>query len=65
MAIDLARSQRAKLFELRAALDLVEIDGDNGKSAVAAALIDFPEPEPWPEVVRARMVVGGQRLVDL
>ena len=55
-AIDIAQSQRAKLFELRAALDLAEIDPDDGGLAVASALLDFPEPEPWPEVVRAGLL---------
>ncbi|HUP41179.1 MAG TPA: AAA family ATPase [Vicinamibacterales bacterium] len=59
IATDIARSQRAKLFELRAALDLGEIEADGGKRALAAALIDFPEPEPWPEVMSARLVVDG------
>jgi predicted ATPase len=51
-ALDVARAQGAKLFELRAALDLSEIDPTDGHAAVAAALSDFPEPEPWPEISR-------------
>jgi DNA-binding winged helix-turn-helix (wHTH) protein len=52
-AIAIAQSQRAKLFELRAALDLADIAPRDGVMAVAGALTDFPEPEPWPDVVRA------------
>ena len=50
-AVGMARSQRAKLFELRAALDLADLKTD--ERGVAAALEGFPEPEPWPEVLRA------------
>ena len=53
-SLDIARSQRAKLFELRAALDLGDLDPGEGRAAVASALIDFPEPEPWPELLRAK-----------
>lgn len=53
-ALDVARAQGAKLFELRSALDLREIDSMEGHAAVTMALTDFPEPEPWPEIVRAR-----------
>jgi hypothetical protein len=52
-AIAIAQAQRAKLFELRAALDLADIAPRDGVMAVAGALTDFPEPEPWPDVVRA------------
>jgi hypothetical protein len=53
-AVDVAQSQGAKLFELRAALDLADLQGEEGRPAVAAALTDFPEPEPWPEIRRAQ-----------
>ena len=53
-ALDIARAQGAKLFELRAALDFADVEPGEGRTAVATALTDFPEPEPWPEVVRAR-----------
>ena len=53
-AVDVARLQGAKLFELRAALDLIGVEPKEGKAAVAVALTDFPEPEPWTEIMRAR-----------
>ena len=56
-AIGLARLQGAKFFELRAALDLADLKTDE-RGVVAAALDGFPEPEPWPEVIRARAVIG-------
>lgn len=56
-AIGIAQSQRAKLFELRAALDLADLKKDE-RGVVAAALEGFPEPEPWSEVRRAQAVVS-------
>ncbi len=53
-AIGVARSQGAKLFELRTALDLAGVEPTEGKAAVAVALTEFPEPEPWTEIMRAR-----------
>ena len=53
-AVDIARSQGARLFELRAALELTALARVEGKMAVARALADFPEPEPWPEILSAR-----------
>jgi DNA-binding winged helix-turn-helix (wHTH) protein len=52
-AVEVARSQGAKLFELRAALDLAELKPAEGRVAILAALEGFPEPEPWPEILRA------------
>ena len=52
-ALDIARRQGAKLFELRAALDLAQLDATQGRDAVAAALAGFPEPELWPEILQA------------
>jgi hypothetical protein len=50
-----------KLFELRAALDLSAVEPAEGKAAVARALADFPEPEPWPEIVAARRLSPTSR----
>jgi hypothetical protein len=58
-AIAVAQSHGAKLFELRAALDLADLQPDEGRPAIAAALTDFPEPEPWPEIVRAGQLAGS------
>jgi predicted ATPase len=57
-AIGIARAQGARLFELRAALDLAAAEPVEGRAAVAAALADFPEPEPWPEILAARRLVA-------
>ncbi|HET9469345.1 MAG TPA: AAA family ATPase [Vicinamibacterales bacterium] len=51
--LDIARRQGAKLFELRAALDLAQLDATHGPDAIAAALTGFPEPESWPEILQA------------
>jgi hypothetical protein len=56
-AIGVAQSQRAKLFELRAALDLADLKR-NERGFVAAALEGFPEPEPWPELHRSRAMLS-------
>jgi DNA-binding winged helix-turn-helix (wHTH) protein len=53
-AIDVARSQGATTFELRAALSLADVDPQDGRLAVRDALTRFPEPEPWPEIASAR-----------
>jgi tetratricopeptide (TPR) repeat protein len=53
-AIDVARSQGAATFELRAALSLADVDPQEGRLAVRKALTRFPEPEPWPEIASAR-----------
>jgi DNA-binding winged helix-turn-helix (wHTH) protein len=58
-AIDIARSQGARMFQLRAALDLVDVQPVEGRTAVAAALEGFPEPEPWPEILRAGQLAGS------
>lgn len=59
-AIDVARSQGATMFELRAALDLATHDPGQAREIVAAVLASLPEPEPWPDVVRAtRLLAPG------
>jgi DNA-binding winged helix-turn-helix (wHTH) protein len=51
-AIAIAREQGAALFDLRAALALSTLTGD--ESAVHGALQRIAEPQPWPDVVAAR-----------
>ena len=53
IALNVARVQGAKLFELRAALDLAALEPVQGDAEVTEALTNFPEPEPWPELIRA------------
>ena len=52
-ALDVARSQGAKMFELRAALALAAHDPGKAREVVAAVLVSLPESEPWPDIVRA------------
>ena len=52
-ALDVARSQGAKMFELRAALALAAHDPEKAREVVAAVLVSLPESEPWPDIVRA------------
>jgi tetratricopeptide (TPR) repeat protein len=56
-AIEVARSQGATTFMLRAALSLADVDLREGRVALRDALADFPEPEPWPEVVAAHRLL--------
>jgi DNA-binding winged helix-turn-helix (wHTH) protein/tetratricopeptide (TPR) repeat protein len=56
-AVDIARSQDAATFELRAALTLAEHDFADWQNVLKSVLARFPEPEPWPEVLEARRLV--------
>jgi DNA-binding winged helix-turn-helix (wHTH) protein/tetratricopeptide (TPR) repeat protein len=56
-AIDVARSQSASTLELRAALNLAELEPREGREAVCTVLARVPEPEPWPEVEAARRIL--------
>jgi DNA-binding winged helix-turn-helix (wHTH) protein/tetratricopeptide (TPR) repeat protein len=55
-AIDVARSQSAATFELRAALELATHEPVEGVSAVRSALATYPEPEGWPDIEMARKI---------
>jgi hypothetical protein len=57
-AIDLARSQDARIFELRAAIDYFELDPDSGRQLVTEALAGFPADSAWPDVTRGRTLLG-------
>ncbi len=57
-ALDIAREQGARTFELRAALALFGLDAASGVVAVREALDHLPEPEPWPEVLAARAALA-------
>jgi hypothetical protein len=52
-ALDLARHQGAKLFELRAALDDFDLRGQPAAAAVAEAARRIPAGYAWPELARA------------
>ena len=53
-ALDVASSQDAATFELRAALTLAEHDLGDWRDVLSSALARFPEPEPWPEIEDAQ-----------
>jgi tetratricopeptide (TPR) repeat protein len=57
-AIDVARSQGAATFELRAALVLATHEPAEGVPAVRAVMARYPEPEPWPDIDLARRIAG-------
>jgi class 3 adenylate cyclase len=57
-AIQVARSQDARIFELRAATDYFELFGDAGREPLVQVLTRFPADSAWPEVVRARALLG-------
>jgi predicted ATPase len=61
-ALEVAKSQGAKLFELRAALALAEHNRREGCVPLTEALSAFPEPEPWPDVQAARALADRLRL---
>jgi hypothetical protein len=53
-ALELARRQGARLFELRSALDDFELGGEPARSAVVAAVSRVPPDSAMPELARAR-----------
>jgi class 3 adenylate cyclase/tetratricopeptide (TPR) repeat protein len=57
-AIELARDQGALLFELRSAADDFELIGERARSALMDALGRFPADQTWPELARARALLG-------
>jgi class 3 adenylate cyclase/tetratricopeptide (TPR) repeat protein len=58
VALELARRQGATLFELRAALDDFELRGEPASAGVANAADRIPADNAWPELGRARVVLG-------
>jgi predicted ATPase len=58
-ALEIAREQGARTFELRAALLLVGLDAKKGTVAVRRVLKRFPEPAPWPEILAARQTLAA------
>lgn len=57
-AIDMARQQTAAIFELRAAIDAFELRGESSRGALIDAAGRFPLDSGWPELVRARTLLG-------
>jgi tetratricopeptide (TPR) repeat protein len=57
-AIELAQTQGAPVFELRAAADDFELVGEPVRAALVDALSRFPADQSWPELARARALLG-------
>jgi class 3 adenylate cyclase/tetratricopeptide (TPR) repeat protein len=57
-AIDTARQQSASIFELRAVIDDFELHGEFCRDALADAISRFPADSDWPDLVRARTLIG-------
>jgi class 3 adenylate cyclase/tetratricopeptide (TPR) repeat protein len=57
-AIDTARQQSASIFELRAAIDAFELHGESSKETLIEAISRFPLESGWPELRRARTLLG-------
>jgi class 3 adenylate cyclase len=57
-AIDLAQTQGALIYELRAAADDFELIGEPARAALTDALGRFPSAQTWPELARVRALLG-------
>jgi class 3 adenylate cyclase/tetratricopeptide (TPR) repeat protein len=57
-AMDTARRQAASIFELRAAIDAFELGGESWRATLVDAVSRFPVDSGWPELVRARTLLG-------
>jgi tetratricopeptide (TPR) repeat protein len=57
-AIDTARRQAASIFELRAAIDAFELHGEPWKESLIEAISRFPSDSGWPDLHRARTLLG-------
>ncbi|HLN15774.1 MAG TPA: adenylate/guanylate cyclase domain-containing protein [Acidimicrobiales bacterium] len=57
-ALEIARSQRANLFELRIALDLAELDPSQARAELTEALDRLGRDGAYPEVTRAQSLLA-------
>ena len=57
-AIDTGRQQKASIFELRAAIDAFELHGEPSRDTLMDAAGRFPVDSGWPDLVRARTLLG-------
>jgi tetratricopeptide (TPR) repeat protein len=57
-AIELSRDQGALLFELRSAADDFVLMGEPSRGALLEAISRFPAQQTWPELARARVLLG-------
>lgn len=57
-AIAIAHAQGATIFQLRAAMDVFELRGESARATLADAISQFPADSAWPELGRARALLG-------
>jgi tetratricopeptide (TPR) repeat protein len=57
-AIELARKQGAHIFELRSAADDFELVGEPARAALLEAVGRVPADQGWPDMARARALLG-------
>jgi hypothetical protein len=57
-AIELARAQGSLVFELRGAADDFELIGEPARASLVEAASRFPSDQTWPELARARALLG-------
>lgn len=57
-AIELAQTQGAPIYELRAAADDFELIGEPARAALMDALNRFPSAQTWPELARVSALLG-------
>lgn len=57
-AIETARRQAAHVYELQAAMDLVDLQGDSARELLAETVARFPAGSDWPQLDRARTLLG-------
>ena len=57
-AMELARQQHAAIFELRAAVDDFELRCEPARQALRDSVLRFPDHSTWPELSRARALLG-------
>lgn len=57
-AVDTAREQSAPIFELRSAVDAFKFIGECGKKRLLEVIDRFPADSDWPELIRARALLG-------
>jgi class 3 adenylate cyclase len=57
-ALELAREQGATIFALRSAADDFEVRGQPARQALVDAVDAFPDGSSWPELARARALLG-------
>jgi hypothetical protein len=57
-AIELAQTQGVPVYELRAAAADFELLGEPARAALVDALSRFPANQTWPELARARALLG-------